>query len=104
MTINVAAGAAAYANAARQLGQGASVTAPVNGAGGGFADLLQGALQCAVDAGKTGDAASLGAVTGKTDINNVVVAVNNAELTLQTVLAVRDKVLAAYTEIMHMTM
>jgi flagellar hook-basal body complex protein FliE len=29
--------------------------------------------------------------------------VNNAELTLQTVLAVRDKVLAAYTEIMHMT-
>ncbi len=93
-----------YANAARQLGQSAAVTAPVKGTGGGFAEMLQGALQGAVDAGKAGEAASLGAVTGKADVNNVVVAVNNAELTLQTVLAVRDKVLAAYTEIMHMTM
>jgi flagellar hook-basal body complex protein FliE len=104
MTINVAAGAAAYANAARQLGQTASVGAPMKGTGSGFSDMLQSALQGAVDAGKAGEAASLSAVTGKADVNNVVVAVNNAELTLQTVMAVRDKVLSAYTEIMHMTM
>jgi len=103
MTINVAAGAAAYANAAKTLGQTAGVSGGVKGAGTGFADMLQGALQDVAGTMKQGEAASLGAITGKADINNVVTAVNNAELTLQTVVAVRDKVLSAYTEIMHMT-
>jgi len=103
MTINIAAGAAAYANAAKTLGSTAGVSGAVKGTGGGFAEMLQGALQDVAGTLKQGEAASVGAVTGKADINHVVTAVNNAELTLQTVLAVRDKVLSAYTEIMHMT-
>jgi flagellar hook-basal body complex protein FliE len=103
MTINIAAGAAAYANTAKQLGATGGIAGPVKGTGSGFGDMLQSALQGAVDTQKQGEAASLGAITGKADIAQVVQAVNNAELTLQTVLAVRDKVLAAYTEIMHMT-
>jgi flagellar hook-basal body complex protein FliE len=102
MTINVAAGAAAYAKAAAQLAVPGG-SGQVKGAGSGFADLLKSAISDAVDTQKTGEAASLQAATGKADINSVVAAVNNAELTLQTVLAVRDKVVAAYTEIMHMT-
>jgi|HubBroStandDraft_1064217.scaffolds.fasta_scaffold00020_29 flagellar hook-basal body complex protein FliE len=102
MTINVAAGAAAYAKAATRLAlPGGSET--VKGAGSGFADLLKSAISDAVQTQKTGEAATMQAATGKADINNVVAAVNNAELTLQTVMAVRDKVVAAYTEIMHMT-
>lgn len=100
MTINVAAGAAAYANAAKQYGGSAT---SVKGTGEGFGDLVQQSLQNAIGVEQQGEAASLAAVTGKADIGSVVEAVNNAELTLQTVLAVRDKVLAAYTEIMHMT-
>jgi flagellar hook-basal body complex protein FliE len=103
MTINVAAGAAAYANAARQLGGTGSAATPVKGTGEGFGEMLQKSLQSALDTQRQGEAASLNAITGKADINSVVEAVNNAELTLQTVLAVRDKVLSAYTEIMHMT-
>ena len=102
MTINVAAGAAAYAKAAKQLATPGG-TAPVKGTGGGFADMLKSAISDVVDQQKTAETASLQAATGKADINSVVVAVNNAELTLQTVLAVRDKVVSAYTEIMHMT-
>jgi flagellar hook-basal body complex protein FliE len=102
MTINVAAGAAAYAKAAKHL-TAPGEASPLKGAGSGFGDLLKSALEDAVDTQKTGEAASLQAATGKADINSVVAAVNNAELTLQTVLAVRDKVVAAYTEIMHMT-
>ena len=102
MTVNLAAGAAAYAKAAKSLGTPAGA-APVKGTGGGFGDMLKSALSDAIDTQKTGEAASLQAATGKADINSVVAAVNNAELTLQTVLAVRDKVVAAYTEIMHMT-
>jgi flagellar hook-basal body complex protein FliE len=106
MTINMAAGAAAYANAAKQISGTTGAVSGIGqstGTGGGFADMLQNAVQGAIDSSKAGEAASMGAVTGKADINSVVAAVNNAEVTLQTVLAVRDKVLAAYSEIMHMT-
>ena len=41
-------------------------------------------------------------ITGKADIVDVVNAVNQAELTLNTVVAVRDKVVAAYQSIMNM--
>jgi flagellar hook-basal body complex protein FliE len=41
-------------------------------------------------------------VAGKGDIVDVVQAVNSAELTLDTVVAVRDKVIAAYQSIMQM--
>jgi flagellar hook-basal body complex protein FliE len=102
MTISVSAGAAAYAKAATKLAASGGGDA-VKGTGSGFADLLKSALTDAIQTQKTGEAASLQAATGKSDINSVVSAVNNAELTLQTVLAVRDKVVAAYTEIMHMT-
>lgn len=103
MTINFAAGAQAYANAARQLSQTGADSAPAKGTGTGFADLLKTAIHDSVQAQSQGEAASLSAVTGKADIGSVVTAVNNAELSLQTVLAVRDKMLQAYTEIMHMT-
>ncbi len=102
MTVNFAAGATAYAKAAKQLAAPGG-TAGVKGTGGGFGDMLKSALTDAIDTQKTGETASLQAATGKADINSVVAAVNNAELTLQTVMAVRDKVVAAYTEIMHMT-
>jgi flagellar hook-basal body complex protein FliE len=104
MTINVAAGVAAYTKAVNGLAapQGAASTAGV-AQGGGFGDFLKTAIEGAVDSQKQGETASFNAVAGKADINNVVAAVNNAEMTLQTVLAVRDKVVAAYTEILHMT-
>ena len=44
------------------------------------------------------------AAVGKADLNDVVQAVTNAEVTLQTVTAVRDKVLNAYQEILRMPM
>jgi len=38
-------------------------------------------------------------VTGKADLTAVTQAVNNAEIALQAVLAVRDKVISAYQDI-----
>jgi len=100
MTINVAAGAAAYANAAKTLTQpqGAAGTA-----GSGFGDMLKSALEGAVGDQQRGEIASMQAVAGNADINSVVAAVTNADVTLQTVVAVRDKVISAYEEILHMT-
>jgi flagellar hook-basal body complex protein FliE len=41
-------------------------------------------------------------MTGEADLRDVVAAVNNAEVTLQTVMAIRDKVVDAYTQILRM--
>lgn len=102
MTIPIA-GASAYADAAKMLSGGVSAPgAAVKGSGGGFGDLLKQAIDGAVDTEKQGETMSLKAATGKADINAVVTAVTNAEMTLQTVVAVRDKIVAAYQQIMQM--
>ena len=45
---------------------------------------------------------SVAAAAGKADIVDVVSSVTNAEVTLQAVVAVRDKVIEAYQDIMKM--
>ena len=42
-------------------------------------------------------------VQGKAQLIDVVTAVSSAQASLQTVMAVRDEVISAYQEIMHMT-
>ncbi len=51
---------------------------------------------------REGEAQSLQEAAGAADINDVVMAVNKAELTLQTVVTLRDKVIQAYQEIIRM--
>ncbi|MFC3673932.1 flagellar hook-basal body complex protein FliE [Ferrovibrio xuzhouensis] len=86
--------------------QGLTVTqAPGTGqtaAAGGFGDMLRTALQDSVDAAKKSEQMSAQAVAGKADVTDVVTAVNNAEMALDTVVAVRDRVISAYQEIMRM--
>ena len=49
-----------------------------------------------------GEKLSAQSVAGKAELTDVVTAVTSAELTLQTVVAVRDRVISAYQEIMRM--
>ena len=51
---------------------------------------------------KAGEQMSARAVTGEASLPEVVQAVNAAELTLSTVVAVRDRLITAYQEIMRM--
>ena len=71
---------------------------------GEFADLVKSAIKEAVRIGERSENLSIQGITDKADISKVVTAVSEAELTLQTVVTVRDKVLAAYKEIMRMPM
>ena len=66
-----------------------------------FSQMVKTFAESAVDIGKKSEAQSA-AAAGKADLNSVVVAVTEAELTLNTVVAVRDKVLEAYREILRM--
>jgi flagellar hook-basal body complex protein FliE len=71
-------------------------------AGPGFSDVLQQLAKDAINTTKDAEKASIQAVEGKTDLNQVVNTVTAAELTVQTVTAVRDRVISAYQEILRM--
>jgi flagellar hook-basal body complex protein FliE len=64
--------------------------------------MLERTLSDAIDAGHKGEATATAAVSGHASLQDVVEAVNAAELTLQTVVAVRDRMIAAYQEILRM--
>jgi flagellar hook-basal body complex protein FliE len=70
--------------------------------GGSFAAMLESGFTSAMDASRTAESAAAGAVNRTTDLIDVVTAVNNAEVALETVVAVRDRMISAYQEIMRM--
>lgn len=67
-----------------------------------FSDLIQKAATDSLDTMRAGEKAGAEAVTGNATLTDVVEAVTAAELTLQTVVAVRDRMMSAYQEIMRM--
>jgi flagellar hook-basal body complex protein FliE len=93
-----AAAAAAYQSIANMAG--ASASAPASAPG--FSDFLSGAIKDSINTISQGEQAATSQVTGKANIVDVVNSVNSAELTLDTVVAVRDKVVAAYQSILNM--
>ena len=104
-TINaVNAGINAYRDVAgiNRPAAGTGASGATAGSGDGFVDALKGAAESWVETLQQSEQKSAQAVTGQVDIRDVVMAVNNAEVTLQTAVAVRDKVIAAYQEIMRM--
>ncbi len=67
-----------------------------------FSELVSNSLVNAVDTGRKAEDVSTLAMMGKADITQLAIAVSNAELALNTVVAVRDKVISAYQQIMQM--
>ena len=69
---------------------------------GGFGSLLGNMVKDAGNAVRHSEATSRQSVTGKADLVDVVQAVNEAEVALNSVVAVRDRVIGAYQDIMRM--
>ena len=92
--------ASAYGRAARGL------DAAEAGGGrekpGAFADMVRRAVDDVVDTQKAAERQAAQGVEGKADLSGVVAAVAEAEVTLQAVVAVRDRVIEAYKDIMRM--
>jgi flagellar hook-basal body complex protein FliE len=70
--------------------------------GKSFGDMVENGLKSAVEIGNNAERMSAAGIAGKAELADVVTAVNNAEITLQTVMAIRDKVIQAYQEIVRM--
>lgn len=103
-------GASAYAQTAQRLREAAGQvgTGTPGGAGGietaasAFGAMLGSEINGAVKGLRNAEKQSIDGLMGRTGLQNVVEAVGAAELGLQKVTAVRDRVIAAYQEIMRM--
>lgn len=93
--------------AARAYGQSANIPVkniPVQGNEGGvsFGQFMEDAAAKSIDTIHTGEKMQGRAVTGEADLTDVVQAVTDMELTVQTIVALRDRMVSAYQEIMRM--
>jgi flagellar hook-basal body complex protein FliE len=106
MVTKIADAAAAYAKNATGLGQGLGPVggspARDGGASGAFTEMLDRSLDNAVKVGRDSDKASLQSLTGESPLNNIVLSTTNAELVLQTVVSIRDRIVGSMQEIMRM--
>jgi flagellar hook-basal body complex protein FliE len=110
MSIGAIDAASAYTRAMNTVtptfGLGADDNAAASGsqaaAGGGFAGMVESMLTQTGENLRTAETEGAKQVAGKGDLINVVTAIGAAEHALDTVVAVRDKVISAYSEIMHM--
>ncbi len=93
----------AYKDASRGV-SGDSAGSEIASGGDEFASLVKGAIREAIQIGERGEQLSIAGINDKADLTQVVTAVAEAEVTLQTVVSVRDKVIDAYREILRMPM
>lgn len=94
----------AYQMAAKLQQQARAVedTAPQHTDMVDFGQMVKEAVDTVVDKGQAADSQALNMIEGKADVVDVVTAVAETEVALETMVAVRDRVISAYEEIMRM--
>ena len=104
MTNNISSALNAYQQALGRIGAKlpAAETKTVEKAS--FQDMVEQALTTTVDLSKKSEQTAISGISGNADIQDVVLAVANAQTALETVVAVRDSAISAYKEIMSMPM
>jgi flagellar hook-basal body complex protein FliE len=91
----------AYAAAARMLQTGGGPKGSETG-DTSFSAVLKEALGGVLDAGRKSDAQTVAMASGKANVMDVVTAVAETDVAVSTLVSVRDKVIAAYEDIMKM--
>jgi len=84
------------------LAKGFAPGAAPGSAPAGFGAMVEQMVGHTATALRTAESASARQVAGKGDLIDVVTAIGAAETALDTMVAVRDKVVSAYSDIMHM--
>jgi flagellar hook-basal body complex protein FliE len=104
MSVPAFSAANAYMNAARAgLEAATKTTGPEKtNPAQEFGALVDQAINSVVDAGKKSENIAVAHTQGKADLVDVVTAVAETELTMRTLVSVRDRVVSAYQEIMRM--
>jgi flagellar hook-basal body complex protein FliE len=99
-----AAAANAYTSLARLTSGGTNLTKSLGQEAGGesFGATLSNVLSSVEQAGRKADSQAQAMAAGKANIVDVVTAVAETEVAVEAIVAVRDRVIQAYEEIMRM--
>lgn len=103
--VDVRAATQAYSNALGQIAKaqgGGGLDKAAHDPATSFSELVSQAISDTAGSVRQSEKGVVNVVTGKAEIADVVTAVNNAEMALDTVVAVRDKIISAYQEILRM--
>lgn len=68
----------------------------------GFSSMVEKAIDTSMQTLRAGERASIGAIMDEVTLDELSIAVSSAESTLRTAVAVRDKVISAYQDIIKM--
>lgn len=71
--------------------------------GGGFGDMLQSAIESTVQSGQDAEQKAATGLSGHGNLTDIVTSVSQAQITLQTASAIRDRVIQSYQDVMRMT-
>ncbi len=105
MSIGALYATAAYGRAMKTIAPaatGAEAETETGAAGANFGGMVEALVTDASTSLRAAETESVKQVAGKGDMIDMVTAIGAAETALDTVVAVRDRVVNAYTEIMHM--
>jgi len=101
--VDALSAANAYKNQLKMMSEAKDPSSQDDAEGTSFAKMVENAVQGAANTQHSTEALETQALTsGKVDLSDLVTAVANAELTLSTVVAVRDRVIGAYNDIIKM--
>jgi flagellar hook-basal body complex protein FliE len=78
------------------------ISDPAGASSSSFGDTVAQAVQQGMAVGRDAEAQAATAIAGGGNLTAVVTALSHAEMTLQTATAIRDRVVAAYQDIMKM--
>ena len=87
----------AAAEAYQQIARGGATDGSIS-----FSTMVQNVLTQAEQTGHKADDQAVKAISGEGNLTEVVTALSHAEMTLQTVTAIRDRVVQAYQDIIRM--
>jgi flagellar hook-basal body complex protein FliE len=109
---NPTSAANAYASLAKLVAPGvgmdkagglaAGLGSATGGGDKGFGSMLKDAMGAVMEAGKKSDGQTQAMVSGKANVVDVVTAVAETETAIDAIVAVRDRVIQSYEEIMKM--
>lgn len=100
MVMNVSNALSAYRQAnVADLAKG--ISTPQDSSVGSFSDTLKDFMGDAVESIRNSETLAAQGAVGKADLQEVILAVSNAEIMMQTITSIRDKVITAYQEVIR---
>ena len=102
MSVDSLRAAQVYAQIAKTASEAPRLDAPQEAAQPNFGAMVKDAVEATQSSLKAADSAALSVAQGEANLVDVVTAVSAAEVTLQTAVAVRNRMIEAYQDILRM--